>query len=149
MLKALLLLFILIPLAELGIFMSLGSQIGLGPTIAIIIITGFLGAALTKTQGAKALAKFRASMAQGQLPHREIIDGVLILLAGAVLLTPGFLTDTIGFALLVPPIRQTLRGVLAHYLASRVKVSFNGPPAQSPDAAGPELKTPKTRVIDV
>lgn len=116
----LLLLFILIPIAELYLFLTLGKEIGLGATLAIIILTGILGAALTKFQGARALARFRQASAEGRLPHREILDGLLILLAGAVLLTPGFLTDTIGFLLLVPPVRALLRSWLGKYLKGKV-----------------------------
>lgn len=147
----LLLLFILVPLAELYLFMQLGSRIGLGPTLAIIILTGILGAALTKAQGTRALTRFRQATAEGRLPHLEVIDGLLILLAGAVLLTPGFLTDTVGFLLLLPPFRAVLRGRLATYLKSKIQIVS---PATMP-GAGPapdQIPAPppgKGKVIDV
>ena len=118
----LLLLFILVPVAELYLFLTLGAEIGIGPTLAIIILTAFLGAALTKSQGAKALQNFRKATAEGRLPHREALDGLLILLAGAVLLTPGFLTDTVGFLLLIPPARAVIRGWLGTYLKARIRL---------------------------
>lgn len=118
----LLALFILVPIAELYLFMELGGQIGLPRTLAIIVITGILGAALTKSQGARALMRFRQASAEGRLPHKEVLDGLLILLAGAVLLTPGFLTDTVGFLLLVPPVRALIRGRLAEYLKGKIKI---------------------------
>jgi len=116
-------LFIAIPLIELALFMTLGEQLGIINTIAIIIITGFLGAKLTKSQGLKALSNFRQATASGQLPHKEITDGLMILVAGAVLLTPGFLTDAIGFALLIPQVRALLRSRLAEKLKDKIHVS--------------------------
>ena len=84
----LLLLFILVPTAELYLFITIGSQLGLGPTLAIIIVTAILGASLTKSQGRRAIAKFQAATAAGRMPAKEAIEGLMILLAGAVLLTP-------------------------------------------------------------
>ena len=144
----LLALFILVPIAELAIFIALGDKIGLWPTLAIIIITGFLGAALTKSQGARAIQRFRQASAEGRLPHREVTDGLIILVAGAVLLTPGFLTDTVGFLLLVPPVRALVRGRLAAYLKTKIRVvTPNMPTApMDPDPAPPPGKG---KVIDV
>ena len=118
----LLVLFILIPVAELYLFMTLGDMLGIGTTLAIIVLTAFLGAALTKSQGARAMERFRQASAEGRLPHKEVLDGLLILLAGAVLLTPGFLTDTVGFLLLIPPARAVIRGWLAKYLKGKIHV---------------------------
>ena len=118
----LLVLFILVPIAELCIFLTLGDYIGLKWTLLIILLTALIGAALTKLQGAKAMQNFRQAMAEGRLPHKEATDGLLILLAGAVLLTPGFLTDTVGFLLLIPPARAVIRGRLANYLKGRIQI---------------------------
>lgn len=131
----LLLLFILVPLAELYLFLTLGAKIGIGPTLAIIVFTAFLGAALTKSQGAKALTNFRKAIAEGRPPAKEALDGLLILLAGAVLLTPGFLTDTVGFILLLPPARAVIRSRLATYLKSRVRLIQPPGPDQGPAPA--------------
>jgi UPF0716 protein FxsA len=128
----LLLLFILVPIAELYLFLTLGAQIGLPATLAIILLTAVLGAALARSQGAKAMANFRQAGAEGRLPHQEALDGLLILLAGAVLLTPGFLTDTVGFLLLLPPTRAIVRGWLARYLKTRIRIiqpQFAPPPS--------------------
>lgn len=149
MFARLLLLFILVPILELGIFLALGDSLGLSKTLAIIIFTGILGAALTKSQGGKALASFQEAMANGKMPHREIVDGLLILIAGAVLLTPGFLTDTVGFLLLLPPVRAVLRSVLTEKLKDKLKVSSN---PLSPDFDTPPEQEPRSvegRVIDV
>jgi UPF0716 protein FxsA len=122
MFSRLLALFILIPVAELTIFYLVGSKLGLIPTLAIILLTGILGAALTKSQGARVLREFRQTTASGQIPHAPLIEGLIILVAGALLLTPGFLTDTIGFSALIPAIRRKYRRALTTYLASRIKI---------------------------
>lgn len=134
----LLLLFIAIPVLELMIFLFLGSKIGIGATLSIIVITAILGAYLTKSQGLKALQKYQTALAEGRLPHEEVLDGLMILIAGAVLLTPGFLTDTIGFLLLIPTVRNSVRGVLKNYLKTRVTVvgETMGAPAP-PKSSGP------------
>lgn len=146
MFAKLLALFILVPLVELYLFLVLGSRIGLGPTLIIIVFTGILGAALTKSQGARALARFRQASAEGRLPHNEVIDGLLILIAGAVLLTPGFLTDTVGFLLLVPPIRAVLRTRLGTYLKSRIKIV---PGTAPPQESAPPPPPGNGQIIDV
>ncbi|MGC6425611.1 MAG: FxsA family protein [Akkermansiaceae bacterium] len=117
----LLTLFILIPLAELFLFATLGKQLGWDKTVAIVILTAILGAALTKSQGRAALEKLHKAIAEGRMPHNEATDGILILIAGAVLLTPGFLTDLFGFLLLLPPVRALLRGRLASKLKEQIK----------------------------
>ena len=118
----LLILFITVPAVELLLLIHIGSRIGPLPTIAIILITGFLGASLTRTQGLKTLTRYQQALAEGRLPHEEIMDGLMILVAGAVLLTPGFLTDIAGFLLLVPSIRTAVRKKLAGYLKTRIQV---------------------------
>lgn len=128
MFARLLLLFIIVPILELALFMLLGSKMGLPTTLIIIVATAFLGAALTKSQGAKALHNFQNALAMGKMPHKEIVDGLLILIAGAVLLTPGFLTDAVGFLLLLPPARAAIRGVLTDKLAKKAHVAVGGNP---------------------
>ena len=150
MFPRLLLLFIIVPIIELSLFMLLGKHLGLPSTLLIIIITAFIGASLTKSQGGKALVNFQNAMAQGQMPHKEIVDGLRILIAGAVLLTPGFLTDAIGFLLLLPPARAIIRKTLSTKLADKVNVSTEGPPLDEGfgEQSNPS-KPAKTRVIDV
>jgi UPF0716 protein FxsA len=123
MFARLLLFFIGVPLIELYLFLAIGSRIGILPTVATVIITGFIGAWLTKQQGLRTLSRYQQALAEGRLPHEEVIEGLMILVAGAVLLTPGFLTDAIGFALLVPPIRAVVRERLSGYLKGRVTVA--------------------------
>ena len=142
----LLLLFILVPLAELYLFMTLGDWLGLPKTIAIIILTAVIGAALTKSQGRLAMQKLKQAASEGRMPHKEAMDGILILIAGAVLLTPGFLTDTVGFLLLVPPVRALIRGRLTEKLKSKIQVSAPGFP---PQEEAPPSKMDDGNVIDV
>lgn len=162
MFPRLLILFIGIPLIELFLFVQIGRRIGLEPTIAIVILTGFLGAVLTKRQGLQVLAKYQKALAEGRMPHAEVIEGLMILVAGAVLLTPGFLTDAIGFALLVPPVRAVVRQFAGRYLKDRVNVSVTGmgvnvggTTGSSGDAAGAPRAKPISKppsngpVIDV
>ena len=122
MFARLFLLFITVPLIELFLFLVIGQKIGILPTFGIILLTGVLGAALARSQGLKVLAKYQQSIAQGRLPHEAVIDGLLILIAGALLLTPGFLTDTIGFLLLAPATRQIVRARLEASLRDRFRV---------------------------
>lgn len=122
MFARLFLLFLIVPLVELFLFLAIGQRIGLLPTFAIILLTGVLGAALARSQGMKALAKYQQAIAEGRLPHEAVIDGLLILVAGALLLTPGFLTDTIGFLLLAPPVRTLVRVRLEDSLRRRFRV---------------------------
>jgi len=97
------------PIIEIALFLTVGDQIGLGRTLAIVVITAFIGAALVSRQGRAELAALQASIGQGVVPTKELAHGAMILVAGAVLLTPGFLTDAVGFALLVPQIREIVR----------------------------------------
>lgn len=119
MLAKLFALFVSVALAELAIFIVVGSRIGLPATFAIILLSGILGATLTRTQGARAWHNFRAATTAGRLPHAELIDGLLILIAGVFLITPGFLTDSLGLLVLIPPVRARLRQFLTQRLAAR------------------------------
>ena len=145
----LLLLFILVPLTELYLFMTLGAQLGFPNTIAIIIITAVIGAALAKSQGRLAMAKFQQATSEGRMPHKEALDGLMILLAGAVLLTPGFLTDAIGFLILIPPIRAIVRNSLARRLKGKIKVVTPGFPPETGEETRPPSKLDDGKVIDV
>ncbi|MEM9557702.1 MAG: FxsA family protein [Acidobacteriota bacterium] len=105
----LLALFTLVPLAELYVLIALGRRVGLVPTLLLVLFTGVLGAWLARSQGVAAFNKVRTELAAGRLPAAAMVDGLLILLAGAVLLTPGLLTDLAGFFLLVPEGRALVR----------------------------------------
>jgi len=103
-----LLLFIGIPLVELYFLIQVGSQIGALSTIGLSIFTALLGGALVRIQGFSVLMRVRDALGQNQVPALELLDGALLLLAGLVLLLPGFFTDTLGFLLLVPKLRRFL-----------------------------------------
>ncbi|MCF2871489.1 FxsA family protein [Octadecabacter sp. G9-8] len=102
----LLLLFIGIPLLEITLFIQVGGAIGLGWTLAIVIITAILGASMVRAQGAQAMLNLRGSFSQLQDPTEHLAHGAMILFSGALLLTPGFFTDFVGFALLIPAVRK-------------------------------------------
>lgn len=106
MLLRLLLLFTTVPLVELALLLWIGRHLGVLPTVALILLTGVLGASLARIQGLAAWRRLQEALEAGRLPGRELVEGFLILLAGAVLLTPGVLTDAVGFLLLVPPARR-------------------------------------------
>jgi len=107
----LLLLFILIPALELALLIEVGRHIGTLSTLALIAVTGALGAYLARSQGLGVLRHMRAEVAAGRLPAASIVDGVIILLAAAVLITPGFLTDAQGFLCLVPAFRRLIKSI--------------------------------------
>ena len=99
----LLLAFIAVPLIEIALFIQVGGMIGLWPTLAIVILTALLGTWLLRMQGAAALTDLRRSFSEVEDPSEPLAHGAMILFAGALLLTPGFFTDAVGFALLTPP----------------------------------------------
>ena len=116
MFARLLILFTVVPLVELALLIKLGDAIGLWPTITIVIATGVLGAALARSQGTRTVGAIRAQLAEGRAPTEGLINGLLILVGGVVLLTPGLLTDILGFSLLVPFTRDMFRKNLQNRL---------------------------------
>lgn len=108
--------FIGIPFIEILLFMTVGQSIGFFTTLLIAFLTAIIGGMLVKYQGLHTLAHIQAAIRQGQLPASELFDGICLLIAGAVLITPGFLTDFIGFSLLVPAVRNVLREALQHHI---------------------------------
>jgi len=106
MFMRLLMLFILVPVVEIYILVKVGEHIGAGNTVALVILTGIVGAALAKSQGAQIIFKIRSALHQGQIPGRELLQGGMVLAGGIMLLTPGFLTDLFGLSLLLPLTRK-------------------------------------------
>ncbi|NIP30143.1 MAG: FxsA family protein [Candidatus Dadabacteria bacterium] len=121
MLIRLILLFTIIPLVELALLIKIGGIIGLLPTIIIVILTGILGAALTRSQGIKTLNNIRNELNRGSIPKENLLNGVLILAGGIVLLTPGLLTDLFGFLLLIPPTREIFKKLLKEKLKEHIE----------------------------
>ncbi|MCQ0091465.1 FxsA family protein [Roseovarius sp. M141] len=130
----LLLAFIVVPLIEIGLFIQVGGIIGLWPTLLIVLLTAILGTWLVRAQGAVTLGQLRGSFSQQTDPTEPLAHGAMILIAGVLLLVPGFFTDALGFALLTPPFR---RAAFA-YLRKRINVqSFAAGPQDAPRAQGP------------
>jgi UPF0716 protein FxsA len=129
----LVLLFIVLPIAELYVIIQVGQAIGVLPTLALLLVDGLVGAALARSQGRAAWQRFNLALAEGRVPARETADGAMIILGGALLLTPGFITDVVGLALLLPPTRALIRRGLGS--AARRRVAFtwqvSGPPPRS------------------
>jgi UPF0716 protein FxsA len=103
------LLFIVVPLAELYVIIRVGEWIGALPTIGLLLLDGVLGAMLLRHQGRAAWRRFNLALNEGRVPHRETFDGVMVIFGGALLLTPGFITDIFGLMLLIPPTRAAIR----------------------------------------
>lgn len=121
MLLRLFLAFTIIPFCELYLLIEVGSRIGALPTLGLVILTGFAGAYLARMQGAQALMRVRSSLDQGRMPTEELIDGLLILIAGIVLLTPGLITDCAGLVLLFPPTREPVKAWLKRWFTEAAK----------------------------
>jgi UPF0716 protein FxsA len=105
----LILLFIVVPIAELYVILQVGEAIGAPLTIALLVADSLLGSWLLKSQGRTVWRRFQETMQAGRVPHREVIDGALVIFGGAFLITPGFLTDIVGVLLLLPPTRAVFR----------------------------------------
>jgi UPF0716 protein FxsA len=103
-----LLAFICVPIVEIAVFIQVGGVIGVWPTIGLTLLTAIVGTALLRAEGLATLARAQATLASGEPPVAEMLDGMCLLLAGALLLTPGFVTDAIGLILFVPPVRAMI-----------------------------------------
>lgn len=121
-LLALVVIFIVLPLAELYVIFKVGDAIGWAPTLAILVADSLLGSWLLKSQGRAVWRRFNETMRAGRIPHGEIIDGVLVIFGAAFLITPGFITDVVGVALLLPPTRKLFRRLVAAQLGRRAVV---------------------------
>jgi UPF0716 protein FxsA len=104
----LLLLFIFVPIIEIGLFIQVGGFLGLWPTIALVLITAFVGASLVRSQGIQTLMSVQGRLQQGEMPAQQIIEGVMLAVAGVLLLTPGFMTDALGMLVLLPAPRAII-----------------------------------------
>lgn len=118
----LVILFIILPIAELYLIIQVGQEIGVLPTIAILIADALLGAFLLRQQGRSAWRRFNLALAEKRFPGKEVADGLMITFGGALLLTPGFITDIFGLALLLPPTRAVIQRVFFALVGSRFKL---------------------------
>ncbi|HMC06072.1 MAG TPA: FxsA family protein [Solirubrobacterales bacterium] len=132
----LVLVFIVLPIAEIYVIIKVGEAIGAVPTIALLIGDAFLGAALLRSQGRAAWRRFNQALAEGRVPGREIFDGAMVILGGAFLLTPGFITDVIGVLLLLPPTRAAFRGAIARMARRRTTFTVRWGSGQPPGPPG-------------
>lgn len=133
----LLLLFVVLPAVELALLIEVGSRIGTAATLALIAVTGVVGAALARRQGFGVLRRLQAESEAGRLPAGSLVDGVLILVAGALLVTPGILTDAFGFACLVPAFRNLVKATLRRRFERAVREGRVQVSVQGFDAWGP------------
>jgi UPF0716 protein FxsA len=113
--------FICVPLIEIAVFIEVGGAIGPWPTLALIVLTAVLGTWQLRAQGLATLSRARSQMERGKMPARELFDGLCLLVAGALLLTPGFVTDSLGALLFIPPLRDALRRAIGRYIAARAE----------------------------
>jgi UPF0716 protein FxsA len=118
----LVILFIVVPIAELYVIIQVGEAIGVWPTLALLLADALLGSFLLKHQGRGAWRRFNEALAQRRFPGKEVADGLLIVIGGTLLLAPGFLTDVVGLFLLIPPTRAIARGVLRRFTVGRFTV---------------------------
>lgn len=116
-----LLLFIVMPIVEIALLLRVGDAFGWIPTLLIVIATAIVGSAMLRQQGLATLNKARQRMDSGEMPAQQLLEGILIMIGGVLLLTPGFVTDAFGFVCLIPPTRQWL----AAKLSSRAIVGFS------------------------
>jgi UPF0716 protein FxsA len=114
--------FILVPIAEIYVIIQVGEAIGLVPTVVLLLADAILGSMLLRYQGRAAWIRFNRALAEGRLPHKEVFDGVLVIMGGALLLTPGFLTDILGLILLIPPTRALVRAASSRFVRRRLSL---------------------------
>jgi UPF0716 protein FxsA len=118
----LVLLFIVVPIAELYVILQVGDAIGVVPTIALLVVDSLLGSVLLRSQGRTVWRRFNETMSAGRVPHRELLDGVAVIFGGAFLITPGFITDIVGLLLLIPPTRAVLLRFAGRRIGKRMAV---------------------------
>jgi UPF0716 protein FxsA len=143
--------FIVIPLAELYVIIQVGGAIGLGPTLVLLLADALLGSMLLRQQGRNAWVRFNRALAENRLPHKEVFDGVLIIFGGALLITPGFITDIFGLILLIPPTRAIVRGISSRIVRRRMAMGATvwgmsraqRPPRQRAAPGGPAGPPPR------
>jgi UPF0716 protein FxsA len=136
--------FVIIPILEIALLIRVGGWIGVWETVGLVVLTAIVGTALLRAQGFQILARAEATMARGGFPARELFDGICVLIAGVLLLTPGFVTDAVGLALLVPGLRAVVgRGIWRAMSRSgtvRTHLHFEAGYETEGDANGPDVK---------
>lgn len=128
--------FIGVPLLEIALFIKVGGWIGLAPTLALIVLTAIIGALMLRQQGISVLMRAQRQLAEGSLPVAEVFEGLCLVIAGALLLTPGFFTDAVGALLLVPGVRRALYRQVRQRIEAHV-VDVSSPPGGASRPGGP------------
>ncbi len=126
MFGVLVILFLVVPIVELYIIVQVASSVGIFETIGLLILVSVVGAWLVRSQGLTVLGRVQGQLAMGNVPGKEMVDGLLILFAGALMLTPGFMTDAFGMLLLIPPTRAVVRTILVRRYRNRVVLGGPG-----------------------
>src|SRR5690349_5246734 len=150
----LILLFIVVPIAELAVLIQIGQAIGVWWTIALLVADAVIGSMLARSQGRTTWRRFNEAIREGRVPAREVMDGALVVFGGALLLTPGFLSDVLGVFLLLPPTRAFVRALLVRRYAGRMVASMTTGPRtgggararQSYDVEGTAVDSPPDRL---
>lgn len=124
MFRVLFLLFIIVPIIEISVLMQVGELIGAWPTVAIVIVSAWLGAKYVRQQGLATMQSVQTKMAQGEMPSTEIVTGMMLLVAGVLLVTPGFVTDAFGLSLLIPSVRAAIAGSVQKHIKTTQTGSF-------------------------
>ena len=148
MVALLVIVFILVPIAELYVILQVGDAIGAPLTILLLVLDSLLGSMLLRSQGRSVWRQFNEVLAEGRVPHRELFDGIAVIFGGAFLITPGFLTDIVGLLLLIPPTRALLRRVAAGWLGKRFGLSAVVGAAGVAGRAGRAARTRRPREDD-
>ena|SRR5689334_12089420 len=140
----LILLFVVVPIAELAVLIQIGQAIGVWWTIALLVADAVIGSMLARSQGRTTWRRFNEAIGEGRVPAREVMDGALVVFGGALLLAPGFITDILGVFLLLPPTRAFVRALLVRRYAGRMVASMSGPRvSRGPGGAG--SRSPRAR----
>ena len=142
--------FVLVPIAEIAVFIEVGGIIGLWPTLGIVILTALIGTSLLRAQGLAAFGRAQAAMSEGRLPVEEVVHGFCLVIAGALLLTPGFLTDIAGFLLFVHPVRLMLARAAMKWFAKHgtVHAHSNAGFGHPPPGSNPRGQTPDATIVE-
>jgi UPF0716 protein FxsA len=127
----LLFIFIVVPLLELYVIVTVADSIGVVPTLLLLAVDSVVGSLLLKSQGRAVWRRFSETLAAGRVPHREVLDGVMVIFGGAFLITPGFITDIVGLFLLLPPTRALARRLVIRLLGGRLAISVAGAATRS------------------
>jgi UPF0716 protein FxsA len=146
MLPLLILLFVVVPIAELYVIIQVGQAIGALPTIGLLVLDSILGSWLLRSQGRAVWQRFRTALVGGRPPARETIDGALVILGGALMLAPGFITDALGVVLLLPPTRALVRRGIVRNARSRLLLGLAA--RGRPGGAAPAPRTRQDYDVD-